>query len=87
MKDSEKFQQCIDSTITQLAATNQMLTGVNQQSQHAINAGKKHEFERLAMHLDLKSTLLLSVVASYEAAKQQAIANERATESRITLVH
>ena len=78
-KDSELYQRMIENTLGQLNATNQMIGAVKAQADEHEAAGDMEKYqanEHLVMHLDLKAMLQLNVIASYEGAKQQAIANE-----------
>ena len=74
---AQQYGTLIQSTMQQLQHVNILLQRANAEDN-----------ENLAMHLDLKAAILLSVVASYECAIQMAIANERVAESmqRIRIV-
>lgn len=85
--DSVKYRQLLMQTLAQLNSTNAMIAAVKDQANELGAAGeldKVPEQERLAMHFDMKATMLLQIVATYEVAYQAAIANERAVSAIAT---
>lgn len=86
MPDSVKYREILLATVQQLNNTNAMIQSVKAQADKAQADGDNDKFdssERLVMHLDMKATTLLSIIASYEVAYQVALINDRANASPI----
>lgn len=89
MMTQEDYQACIDNVLVQLTIASSTMSKAQDEAKKidpVTDTAKLQQMEQLIMHLDHKTTMLLGIVATYEVAKQQAIANTKNKSNIVSIM-